>query len=622
MADNLIEDIQADFLGGQDASHTPDRIAENAYAAGVNISVKKGIVHSRWGFSRITLEYPTDTLLDPYRRVRTYRELFDGGKFQLAAPFFIGPTQYIVLVISGIIYLFNPDTHVILVVSISDGSRLNSRVSRLNWAACGATLVIFDFPAFPVILEGLNARRADPAKQEVPVSTIGAFNENRLFIGNAGDEYTAGDPVGSAAFPDAPVSFTELLTVGSPYFGQAFRLPTNDHNDPISYMGFLQSVDTSTGIGPLLIATGRTIYSVHSEQERVNWTKQQFASNFIHNAGIAGPRALANANSDAFYMSPDGYVRTLSMSRDEQSKWSRTPMSRPVENWFKVREPTLTQFGFVTYFKNKVFFSVNPYRTQALDFTTFGAISDYAHGGLVVMELDNFVNSLGQTQNPTWAGLWTGVRPMEMVNVGDRAFIISKDDAHVNRIYEVNPNLTYDTSDDKVRFIRSRIYTRQYSFKNPFLNKELHSMDLNLANIQGDFKLKLDYKPSHGCTFTNWKTFCHDAPWRSCNMPQDSILNGFCGHTFRDLTFGAPEEEGCNAVTDEEFKLFRKIQLRFTISGAYWELYEYLLRGVLKPKLPNQTDNICVSTGCTTLSSECTDDWLIEPFESCNVLTT
>lgn len=622
MAENLVEDAQGDFLGGQDASKSPDRIAENAFASGINISVKKGIVHPRWGFEQLSLIYPDTYFTDRYQRRRYYKQLFDGGKFQLAAPYYIGPLQYIVLVIAGTIYLLNPDTYVLSVIDIDDGSRLNSRASRLNWAAAGQSLVIFDYPSYPVILTGLTARRANPADYEIPVSVIGTFNENRLFIGNAGDEFTAGDPVGSSAAPDAPLTFQEILAVGSTYYGEVFRLPTNDHNDPISYMGFLQSADTSTGIGPLLIGTTRTIFSFNSQNERSTWTKSQFGSSFIYNAGIAGPRAFANVNSDAFFISSDSYVRTLSMSRQDQGRWSRVPISRPVENWFKVKDPTLTQFSFVSYFRNKVFFSVNPFRTSALDFATLGSISDYAHGGLVVLELDNFVAGMGASPTPTWAGLWTGVRPMDMINLADRAFIISKDNEHVNRVYEVNPDFNYDTFEQKVRFVRSRIYTKQYLFKNPFLNKELHSADINVGNIAGDFHLELKYKPSHACDFSKWKEFRYNAPWRSCGMPSDDILNGFCKHTIRDLTFGAPDEVSCNEATQDESSLFRKVQLRFTITGAYWELYEYLIRGVIKPKQLNQTDNVCVIDVAAEGKYPCSDDWEIKPFESCETMLT
>lgn len=62
MQANLIADGAMDFLGGQDASKIPDRVPENAYYSGVNVSVKRASLQPRWGFERITITYPLAVL--------------------------------------------------------------------------------------------------------------------------------------------------------------------------------------------------------------------------------------------------------------------------------------------------------------------------------------------------------------------------------------------------------------------------------------------------------------------------------------------------------------------------------------------------------------------------------
>jgi len=461
---------------------------------------------------------------------------------------------------------------------------------------------------------------------QVPASILGAYNQNRLFVANAGSEFTGGDPTGSLASGiNPPITFAEVMTVGSQYYGQLFQLPTAGHSEQITYMGFLQMADTSTGIGPMIVGSSKAIYTYNTQNPRATWvsatSNTPFGSLFCYDAGIVGARAFANVNSDAFFLAADGYVRSLSMSRSQQSTWARVPLSREVENWFKYWDKSLINLSFVSYFRNKVFFSVNPYRQAAIDYDSLFTISDYAFGGLVVMELDS-LTAFGQASKPIWAGLWTGIRPMDMVTIGDggdRAFVIAKDNG-INRLYEIDPDITYDTADNKARLVRSRIYTKEYDFKDPFQNKEIHSINFNFDTIQGDFTLDLKYKPSHAACFSPWRTFNFYAPWRTFDIPDGCILDGYAGQHIRDFTFGAPNEDLCSPVTSDFFKVFRKIQLEITITAKYWEIHEIKVNAMPKPLSPLQT--ICDPFPKVAVCDCKSDDWEIFPFEDCTKLIT
>lgn len=611
-----------DFIGGQDSSVIPDRIPDNCVAAGINISTKRGSLAPRWGFERKTITYPQGGFFNQNKDYVSYKELFDSGKFQLIAPYPAGGTlDRLLIVIAGTIFIFNVDSNTLSIVPISDGSMLNPRASRLNWTPAGKSFVIFDFPSFPVIVTGTTARRADPTQYEVPVSVNGAYNQNRLFIANAGNEFTAGDPVGNTSTPNAPLTFEEIIAPASVYLGQVFQLTTQNANEPITAMGFLQVADTSTGIGPLLIATSRSIYSYNTTQPRSDWEQGQFGAVLTYNTGVVGPRAWANANSDLFFLSADGYVRTLSMSRDEQSRWSKIPISREVEPWMKYYDPSLKQFGFVSYYKNKVFFSANPYRIQAVDYSTRKNIADYAHSGFVVLELDN-VSSFGSPGKPTWAGLWTGVNPMDMVVLNERAFVIAKDNLSQNSIWEVNPSINYDTSDCKIRYVHSRIYTKEHDCGDPFVNKETHSIDMNFDALRGDFRINIKYKTSHSPKFIQWGEVKYNSPWRSCEMPCNSCLSGFSHHMIRDLTIGSPSGDGldCDPATRELYQIFRKIQLQIDFSAIYWELHEYRIKAVLR--IQENQETVCQDFETVPICEECNDDWCVEDFNLCQQTTT
>lgn len=607
-----VADGTIDFSGGQNASQGPDRVPEDSYFSAINTSAKTGGLSPRDGLFKKDLIYPEGGIRVNSSFFRTYKEIFLSGKYQLSVPYSIGATHYVVIVVSGIIFLLNKSTLRMEVIPIEGGSSLNESASRLNSSSAGRFLVIYDYPAYPVILYGRQATRSTAYSYGVPISVLGAFNESRLFIGNAGNEYTAGDPVGNPLTPDAPITFEEVEAPNAPYVGQVFSLPTHDINDPITAMLFLPSVDTSTGIGPLLISTKKGIWSVQSANARATWRPEDFATLFLYEAGIAGKRAYTYVQSDLFFISSDGQLRSASMARDEQRKWAKVPMSREVKNWLKFWDKDLVQFAAVSYFDNKIILTCNPYRVSAL--TKGGkATTDYTHGGFVVMELEN-ISTLGQTGKPAWAGLWTGIRPMDFCVTDDRCFIFAKEDGQ-NAVFELMPGVTVDYADGKFRDIESVVYTRMYDCKDSFQDKELKSLDISLTNLRGDFSLETYFKPSHGASYTKWRKFKHSAPFNTCSVPT-KCFNGFAPHALSRLTLGSPDDyNSCDPVSKEFNRKFRKVQLKFKIKGRDWQIRDLKLRAITGTDDPK--DNSCVSYGDVPVCSECNSDWVIPRFKTC-----
>lgn len=608
-----LEDGTLDFSGGQDASAAPDKIADTCVAGGINTSFQNRIITPRSGFNQLQLTLPGGGVLDQKLKLHDYSTIFQSGRFQALIPYSIGAEFFTIAVISGIIFLINQATYQVSVIEIADGSHIDENHPRVNWSAADRFLVIFDYPARPVIIEGTFASRADPARYEVPISTLGAYNQNRLFIANNGNAFTGGDPVGNLATPDAPITFEEVLAPASAYLDQVFSVTSNYANSPITAMALLQYTDTSTGIGPLLVATNREIYSYETQNPRTNWEAGSFGRNFIANNGIAGSKAFVNVNSDLFYVSQDGQLRAASMSRDEQKKWSKTPLSREVRNWLKYWDKTLIPYAVLGYFDNKIMVSANPYRVPS--YGMFGNyITDVAYGGLVAIELDN-VSKLAQDSPPVWAGLWTGIHPTAIITNNDRCFIASKDNSFINHIYEVTPELNIDTANGMERQIRSVVYTRGYDCKNQFQDKQLQNADLPFRNIQGDFSIDLSYKPAHAERFVPWKSFKHKAPVRFCGAPDQCQARGLLGHSFRRLVFGAPPPTVCNPVTREQYTAFRSVQLKLIISGRYWELPGIKVRALPIPD--NNLENVCQDYPDAEVCGDCDTDWIIPEVNVC-----
>jgi len=622
MPNEIIQDGETTFLLGQDASKDAEEVRPGGYFAGVNVTAHNGSLGPRPGFAKRKLDFSLLTDLGVTQPngidIRDFETIFKSGRFQAIIPYVIGNTYYLLIVVSGIIYLIHQQTYQVSVIPIDDGSFIDESLYRVNSSPSGKQVIIYDYPNFSVIVEGFTARRADPFLDEIPIAVLGTYNENRLFIGNAGNEFTAGDPTGTG-FPDAPLSFTEILTPASSFFGQVFQLPTEYNNEVITAMAFLQVADTSTGIGPLLIGTSRAIYSYATQLSRLDWELNQFGTLLNYNTGIAGPRALTNVNSDLFFMGTDGQIRSLSMARNSQAKWANVPLSREVRDWLKFWDKDLTKFATMSYFKNKIYITANPYRVKAYD-SNGVSITDIAHGGMVVLSFDS-VGNLSSESPPAWDGLYTGINPMDMTINNDRFFIMSKNRSLVNNLYELTPDTTLDIEDDATLYIRSILYTREFQFESPFNNKEAKNIELSLENIKGDFNLVVEYKPSHACCFLPWKEFTHIAPWRTCKIPTNEEVKGFCGHQFRELNLGSPSNAlDCNPVSNEIYSVFRTMQLKFTIEARYWELHAFVIRARLMSQ--NDIEAVCSDYPVLTLPECCNTDWFTKSINLCQKTQT
>ena len=611
MAESIL-DGNNDFLGGQDHSKEPDKIAPNAYSAGINVTTQNGSLSPRWGQEEQVLDFSnTGNYALPNLTTRTYEDIFYTGKFQAAIPYSVGTTEYVIFIVSGIIYLVNKTTLRVDIIEISDGSFISEDPERINWTPASRYLVIFDWPNNPVILEGISARRADPTQDEVPVSNMGVFNQNRLFIANF-NEFTAGDPIG-IGFPDAPITFEEILAPSTGFTGQSFQLSTNYSNDPITAMIFLQVADTSTGIGPMLVATQTGIWSYATQNLRSTWTQGQFGSCLTYNNGVIGPQAITNVNSEIFYMSADGQIRNIAMSREEQASWSKVGMSREVQNWLKFWDlEGQGKYTDLSYFNNKVFVTANPFVTlcQTRDRQT---TSNIAFGGFAVLEADNISNLTSRSQ-PCWAGVWTGTHPMQTAVSGTDFFVAVKRNGK-NALFKFTPNKTVDVVDGKERLIRSRVYTRMYDCQLSNQDKTVQSTQIELENVTGKLQLDLEYRTAISDPYYTYQSFTHEAPYQLCTVPQGKQLHGLGAHNFPRLNMGSPIAKGCNPVTKEISETFRKLQYKITITGRTWEIGGIILNATVSPQ--NNQINSCKNYPAEEIPQDCSDDWAVPENDLC-----
>ncbi len=570
----LDTDGQLSFDGGQDVSLPSTRLEPNKFVAGINVNTSKGVLTPRYAWQRKKLTMQPGGYSYAFNKIADFEFNFKTGLFQAFAPYRIGKTHYQLIVINGLIYMLNQKDFSVKVLTLNAETQLNPVQKRIYWGVTAKYIVFADFPNRPIIIENGVARRSDAYLNELPVLNLVTYNQNRAVFSNGLNEFTAGDPAGSPLAPLAPITINEILG-GGPYAAEIYKAPS-DFDDPISALTTLQSVDTSTGIGSAIVATQEQIFSYDTTQPRAEWVNlNQFGTCLSYNAGIVDQLAQVNINSDLFFVPKDGTLRGLSAARDEQKKWARTPMSLPVDNWVEYYDPDLVKYSRISYFNNKIFWTVRPTYTKALRMDKT-PILDICHGGFVVLDMSNVSRGFGDTP-PAWDGLWTGLRPMDMLINDNRMFVISKDSG-VNEIYEVLPNQSVDRTDGgQRRNIRSTVYTRDYFVKNVFQDKELKRVESNFTEILGDFKFDISYKPSDAPNFIPWGNYHLDTlsgytHFKSGDAQQRTPV------ALKELTINAPDLAlSENPVNKDLYGTVKRVQLKLEIEAESWQLDEFAL---------------------------------------------
>lgn len=599
-----VTDLINQFTGGQDAFHPPHLLTPDKYVKGINTKRRQGrAIGPRDGLTEKQLTFPDQKIKVNLSRTRTLKQLFENGKFQACMPCNISPESYLLIVIGGLFYRVNIRTW--NVILLSETVRVDQYAIRINRSANAGYYIFYDYPDYPVIVDGDKVRRADPnntykggLQPEFPISNLGVFNQSRSFVANLGLDFLGGDPRGSTATPTAPLTFTETLTPAAPYNGDAYSIDPINSDDQITGMTYLAAAGAA--IGPLIVATENSLHYYRTDLPRSQWKDTQFGLSLAENAGFAGPRSFVNLNSDLYALSGDGTIYSLSTARADSERQGNVRVSREVENFIKFNDKALKQYTVLGYFNGSLWITVNPYRTVAYD-REENPIVDVAFGGFSVLDISN-TSTLPETSRPTWEGLWTGVHPMEFVSTGDRAFIIAKEGGK-NTIFEVMPKQTYDIKKGKAVNIRSIIYPRAVNCQVSNLKKE-KTISVALSELKGRVKVTIETKPDYYTAFKKFGEFNHFAPFENC----ETLCNpeGFAPHSFSKLVFGEQSTGECNKVSNTPLSNFYNLETRITISARDWALNEIEIKAL---GIPDSDRNNACHYEAEEIKQVCTPDW-------------
>lgn len=479
-----LADTQATVADGMNRDREPELLSEQQAHMLRNVSTRGGRVRSR---PRIVK-----------------RATLPVGLMQGASVF--SGTSEILVSIGGQVHSVNPKTW-----SISEktgaGTRNSSKQPRVWFCETAGSIVMQDGQSRPFIYDGAEFRRSE--SDEVPVGRAMAFGNGRLaVVVNSGSDVRLGD----IRQPEhqSELRFTETYNLIG---GGDFSFPS-----PVRALAVLPVVDTGSGQGALIAGCDDSVYSLKTQiTQRDLWSEVGFQTILLPTRGITGANAVVAVNQDLYFRSTDG-LRSVRTSTADYSAPGLAPLSVEVRHRFDYDSSFLLGDASIVCFDNRILCTHSPF--------IYGPRS--LAQGIVALNFDS-LSGRGQKSSPAFDGEWDGVIVAQLftglVSGVERCFILGRDLAGVNALYEVLPENAVQAGDEPTQAIE----TRMLFGDSPGVLKNIRRCDVQFSDIRGGLAVRVYFRPDKYPYWVKWDEFSVDAPptqaWGRVTPQHRSLLS-------------------------------------------------------------------------------------------------
>lgn len=487
-AKRQIPDQMVSFQGGVDTGHqarllNPDRVVRS-----VNCSFRGAILSNRPGFRKWSFRYSDASVKNNFEQ-----GFFQGSAFYPDLIFF---KPSIIVASSGSIYQLRLQSGYCDVTRLSSSVTLNSFAPRVYFCVADKYLVAQDGITTPVVFDGATFY----SSTTVPVGTIMAYGNGRLFVKINTRIVRAGDLIGSVQ--TAPLSFTETnyLDEGGDFGPPSFV-------GDISGLCFLPIQDTSTGQGPLMMFGPGGAVTADVSIDRTLWQTSKFQVVSLVNNGALGDLSSVVMNGDLWYRAFDGW-RSYRSARGQAGIWAQTALSNEVDHRLKNESKPFLSYGSAIVHNNRIIMTLMPTQGKNGIYHLAAMALDFHPISSIAITPQPYLNIYMQAY-PAWNDMWTGIQPYQLlggwINGIDRAFALVNENNRI-QLYELTSDDPFDNFGSSDQPIQASVETRAFSFQNDREEKQLYGGDAWFSRLRGDVQVKAFYRPDE---YPNWY------PWRS-----------------------------------------------------------------------------------------------------------
>lgn len=501
-----IDDQDRFFGGTHDSSTSKYLLNEGDIARLYNGRFIEGAITNAIGFDELTFDYVAGNDRRVFASRLTYGDVLRTGDVQLVAPLSNINGNFLVAVISGILFLLDVDTCTAYDITPTDAclpqSSCEGRLSYIDndggTYGTGGYLVIFNYPNRPIFVNQSGARVSRPFDPfwEMPTSRLGASAGNRTFVISGSNLMWASDPLGGASAL-APLTFQETLDPDADFTGQVFTIGSALDVEYVTAMCRIPKF-----LGPsqdflaqnLLVSTQNKKYIVAAGAARDTWQSIQFISYAGAGEGVAGPLACTNVGDNIMYISNGGRIKSIAQDQESSLTLQETFIDDPLGQYMCECESSLYyrdwyreldhSHSIIKFHRDRVFATTYPVQAPAL--TKFGERTyTPSHRALAVASLDSRT-LLGAQARITWEGFYDWMDPASIVRLEQDFYLVSKG----SKFGEIN---YYRLNYSKIDEHRTSVYTRGYFGNSPGKKKGLLGGSLYFRRISGPITIEVSY---------------------------------------------------------------------------------------------------------------------------------
>jgi hypothetical protein len=404
---------------------------------------------------------------------------------------------------------------------------------------------------------GEASRRSVEADNEMPIGTIMAYAQARMFVTNAYNQMVASDVMFGKGFTDTRnvQKFTETTYWNE---GGFFIMPS--HLGRVSGAIVMPAFGANVrGQGELVIMGEDGGMSYDVSVTRPQWKDQQIARVALAGRGCLAPYSLINVNGDAWYRSADGWDSYTNDRIDLAQKVAFRKFTREVNYWLDEDSPHLIRYASHVFFDNRILGTVSPFVALPNN-PAYGSHRYFR--GIISLDIDH-ASGLAGGSLMNFDGLWTGIRPTGLVRVRDRAFAMSYDGDGINRLYEITKGIGNDNGTKKVL---SHYVTKHFSFppnSSEFHNKKLNGGEVWISEVKDRVGLQVNYRPDNSPC---WHELGGEMNFGTDNPEVPGQLP-FSRDRSKKFLLGSPNPDDCVEGTDRLAVNGSTIQLIVEVEG-------------------------------------------------------
>lgn len=404
---------------------------------------------------------------------------------------------------------------------LRDSRRNSPKQPRVWMCETSGSIVIQDNQSKPFLYDGATMRRA--GANEVPVGSAMAFGNGRLAVAvNAGYDVRIGDIRQPEHQSELKFTETYNLTGGGDF----------SFASPVRALAVLPVVDTGSGQGVQIVGCDNSVYTLKTQiTQRDLWSEVGFQNVLFPTRGISGANAVVAVNQDLYFRSSDG-LRSVRTSTADYNAPGLAPLSVEVRHRFDYDTPSLLEDASVVYFDNRVLCTHSPF--------IYGPRALYQ--GLIAFNFDS-MSGRGDKTPPAFDGEWDCGIIIAQIFTGklrgtDRCFILGRDLAGVNGLWELLPETAVQAGDEPNQAFESRMLFGD----SPGTLKNIRRCDVQFSDIRGGLNVRVFFRPAKYPYWVKWDQFTVSNPptqsWGRVTPQHRTLLSTRTAPEYVDPTTG------------------------------------------------------------------------------------